>query len=304
MPHCDVVHIYSASYVSFLISPTPAILVSRMFRKPVILNYHSGEAKDHLQRSGRLTHWILTLPDRIVVQSPYLVDVFKQFGFAAVAIPNHVDISQIAYRERFPLQPKILVARVLEPLYNIPCAIKAFCLIKKKFPDARMTILGDGSQRKSLEHLVRELDVSDIVFTGRVEYEDIPGYFERHDVFLNTSSIDNMPVSILEAFMAGLPIVTTQAGGIGCMIRDRENGHLIALDDHVSAAQRVIELLEQPDEALRLTRSGREELQKYSWDAVSTKWQGLYSALAERSADSRSNTQLSAQDRIPKMDGG
>ena len=88
------------------------------------------------------------------------------------------------------------------------------------------------------------------------------------------------------------------------MVRDRENGHLIDLDDHVSAAQRVVELLEDPSEAVRLTRSGHEELQKYCWDTVSTQWQGLYSALANRTADSHSNTQLSAQDRIPKMDGG
>ncbi len=284
VPKHDVVHIFSASYVSFLISPAPAIVVARLFGKPIILNYRSGEAEDHLQRSGRLTKWLLGLADRIIVQSAYLVSVFNSFGLKAVAIPNHVDTSRIPYRERRPIQPKILVARALEPLYNIPCAIRAFQIVRQRFPQAEMTILGDGSQRESLEDLVRELDVGGIAFTGRVERENIPACYDRHDVFLNTSSIDNMPVSILEAFASGLPVVTTRPGGIGGMIRDGENGHLVDLDDHAFAARRIIELLERPDEAVRLARSGREDLRKYSWGAVGSQWRGLYAALVNRPA--------------------
>ena len=276
----DVVHIFSASYVSFLISPAPAILVSRIFGKPIVLNYHSGEAEDHLRRSGRLTKWLLDLADCIVVQSAYLVSVFNSFGFKAVAIPNHVDTSMIPYRERRLIRPKVLVARALEQLYNIPCAIRAFEIVRQRFPQAEMTILGGGSQRESLGNLVRELDVGGIVFTGRVERGDIPDCYDRHDVFLNTSSIDNMPVSILEAFAAGLPVVTTRAGGIGCMIRDRENGYLVDLDDHVAAGQRIVELIEHPGEAVRLARAGREDLQKCNWDAVGSQWRELYAKLA------------------------
>ena len=79
IPRHDVIHVFSASYFSFLISPAPAIVVSRIFRRPCVLNYHSGEAEDHLARIGPLSQWLLSLPDRIVVQSAYLVSVFERF---------------------------------------------------------------------------------------------------------------------------------------------------------------------------------------------------------------------------------
>ena len=297
IPKHDVVHIFSASYLSFLITPAPAMLVSKLYGKKVILNYHSGEAEDHLGRIGWLSRWLLTLPDRVVVQSEYLVSVFKRFGFTAVAIPNHVDTSKITYRERVRLRPAILVARALEPLYNIPCAIRAYQVVKDRFPDAEMTILGDGSQRKSLEHYVLRLGVSGIIFTGRVEREDIPSYFNRHDIFLNTSSIDNMPVSILEAFSAGLPVVTTRAGGIGWMVRDGENGCLIDLDDHASAAKRIIDLLEHPARAAQLAQIGRKDLQNYTWDNVGPRWCDLYCAIANRAVShSRSDRSLDSSE--------
>ena len=83
VPRHDVLHVFSASYSSFLVSPAPAIIAGRVFGKSVVLNYHSGEAEDHLQRSGWLTRWLLGLADSIVVQSSYLVSVFQRFGFRA-----------------------------------------------------------------------------------------------------------------------------------------------------------------------------------------------------------------------------
>ena len=74
VPRYDVIHLFSASYLSFIISQTPAILVAKLFRKPLILNYRSGEADDHLETWGRGIFWLLRIPARIVTPSRYLVD--------------------------------------------------------------------------------------------------------------------------------------------------------------------------------------------------------------------------------------
>jgi glycosyltransferase involved in cell wall biosynthesis len=259
-----------------MVSQMPAILIARWYGKPLILNYRSGEAEDHLRRWGRSLFWVLRLADRIAVPSGFLVDVFGRFGFQATPIVNVIDDRAIRYRLRRRAEPRILVPRALEPLYNVGCAIRAFALVQKRFPHAQLTILGDGSQRKQLEQQVRDLDLSGVYFAGRVERSRIGNYYQRHDVLLNTPSIDNMPVSLLEGFAAGLPIVTTNAGGIPYLVRDRQNAHVVPVNDHEAAAERVIELLQDPTEVERLSRLGAVEVQKYLWDNVSRQWYQLY----------------------------
>src|SRR5690606_14422755 len=114
----DLVHVFSASYTSFLLSPLPAMLVGRWLNRPVLLNYHSGEAPDHLSRS-RVARSALASTDRIVVPSAFLSGVFRTFGLDAEVIPNLVDRSTFAFRLRDPLRPRFVSTRNLEPLYNV-----------------------------------------------------------------------------------------------------------------------------------------------------------------------------------------
>jgi glycosyltransferase involved in cell wall biosynthesis len=90
-----------------------------------------------------------------------------------------------------------------------------------------------------------------------------------------------MPVSIIEAFAAGLPVVTTDAGGIPYLITDRINGHLLKINDFVGVAERLIELVERPDETSRLSRAGRNEIRKYRWETAGPKWKSLYRSLRQ-----------------------
>src|SRR5262245_49736317 len=119
VPKNDIVHTLSASYFSFLLGPTPAILIARLFNKKVILNYHSGEAEDHLRSWTRTAVPIMKLADDIIVPSQYLVNVFRKFGLRAFAIANVIDNDRFRYRERQPLLPIFLSNRNLYPLYNV-----------------------------------------------------------------------------------------------------------------------------------------------------------------------------------------
>ena len=79
----DVVHVFSASYSSFLLSPLPAVLAAKLLRRPVILNYHSGEAPDHLRRSAIARRVMRSWVDLNVVPSVFLRDVLASFGITA-----------------------------------------------------------------------------------------------------------------------------------------------------------------------------------------------------------------------------
>ena len=277
----DVIHLFSASYLSFLIAQMPAIASASVFSKPVILNYRSGEADDHLQRSGRIVKGLLNKCHSIVVPSGYLVEVFRKFGYQATAIPNFVDPEFFGGEARREIQPKILVPRSLEPLYNVACALRTFQLVKREIPAAELTILGEGSEKSDLLRMVTDLDLRDVRFAGRVERSEIVSVYRSHDLLLNTSSIDNMPISILEGLAAGMPVVTTAAGGIPYIIDDRKNGLLFPLDDHAQAAGLIIELYRDSSEVERLSNGARDDAAQYRWERVSDAWFSLYSRVYE-----------------------
>ena len=275
----DVIHVFSASYFSFLISPTPAVLVAKLFGKRVVLNYRSGEAEDHLQRwpSARRT---LRRVDEIVVPSGYLVDVFARFGLRARAIFNIVETARFRFRTRRPLRPVFLSNRNLEPMYNVGCVLRAFALVQARHPQAQLTIAGDGSERTRLEQLARELKLQHVNFIGRVAPERMPELLDAADIYLNASEIDNMPGSIIEAYAAGLPVVTTDAGGIPYIVTHEETGLLVPCGDAESLAAGALRLLTDEEFAARLIERARRACEQYSWPAVRGEWLKLYHELA------------------------
>lgn len=280
IPKNDIIHVFSASYFSFLLAPTPAILVGRFFRKKILLNYHSGEAEDHLRRWPRTALPILKMADKLVVPSEYLVDVFAKFGFGAYAVANIIDEDRFRFHERKPLMPIFLSNRNLYPLYNVACIVKAFAIIQKKFPDAKLTIAGDGSQRPSLELLARELNLRNVEFRGLITPEKMGELYDEAHIFLNSSNIDNMPSSILESFACGMPVISTSAGGIRCIVTHERTGLLVPRNDHEAMASLAIRLLDSPELASYIVHNAYEECPAYTWQAVRQTWLMTYRSLA------------------------
>ena len=276
----DMVHVFSASYFSFLLAPTPAVLLGKLFRKRVLLNYRSGEAEDHLRRWRRTTIPIMRLVDALVVPSGYLVDVFARVELRARAIANVVDFDQFRFRERRPLRPVFLSNRNFEPHYNVACVLRAFARIQQRYPDARLLVAGDGKERAALVRLAHGLHLRNAEFVGRVRPDRMPSLYDAADVYLNAPDIDNMPGSILEAFASGLPVVTTDPGGIPYIVRDGENGLIVPRGDDEGMAAAALRLLTDPSLAGRLSSCAIEECRrKYSPDAVLREWQTLYQGL-------------------------
>jgi len=279
----DVIHVFSASYFSFVLAPSPAILIGKLYRRKVLLNYHSGEAEDHLQRWRRSAIPTIRLVDSIVVPSEYLVRVFASFGLKATAIYNLIDTSKFRFRERAPLRPVFLSNRNLEIHYGVDRVLRAFAIIQERIPHASLTVAGDGSQRQTLKALAQQLNLQNIQFTGQIAPAGIADVYDAADIFLNGSEIDNQPLSILEAFSCGLPVVTTDAGGIPDIVQDQRTGMVVSRGDHVAMANRAITLLENPALAKQIIEHARQECLKYSWEAVRDAWMSAYHGLENRS---------------------
>ena len=273
-------HVYSASYWSFLLGPAPALIAARCLGVRSVLVYHSGEAGDHLRRWGMLVHPWLQLADEIVVPSDYLRRIFEQHGYETRVVRNMVDTSRFSYRERVPLRAHLLASRNLEPHYAVDNTLRAFALIRARHPDASLLVAGCGSEEGRLRRLAASLGEDGIRLLGAVDPLDMPSLYASADLFVNSSVVDNQPVSILEAFAAGLPVVTTGAGGIADMVRHGETGLIVPPGDPDAMAAAVASLLENPERALSMARRARREAERHSWRAVREDWLAVSAARA------------------------
>lgn len=271
----DVVHVFSAAYWAFLLAAAPAIVAGRVRGKRVVLHYHSGEADDHLGHWGPLVHPWLRLAHEIVVPSQYLRRVFAEHGYTTRVIHNTVDITPLTYRPRSPLEPRLISVRNLEPHYGVDVILRAFALLREAVPHATLTVVGDGSQARHLRRLADGLAI-DVTFAGAVAPEDMPAMYDAADIFVNASVVDNQPLSILEAFAAGLPVVTTSVGDIPAMVRDGVTGWLVTEHDPVLIADAVEDVLSDADRAVEITRRAFKRLSDFSWPAVRHAWRDTY----------------------------
>ena len=275
----DILHIFSAGLSSYTLWTIPALLVGRLYRKKLILNYRDGQAEEHVTtwRTARPT---IALADRIVTPSWFLVDVFGKHGIKAQSIFNIIDAERFIYRKRRQLRPKFMTNRILEPLYNVDCILKAFALIQERYPEASLTIAHDGCCRPALEQLAKDLKLKNTEFIGRVPHSNVPALYDSADIYLTTPNIDCMPGSLLECFASGLPVVATKAGGIPYIAKDGDSALLVDIDDHRAVAARAIELLENPALVEAITEGGLREVRKYHWKPVRDQWAQVYEELA------------------------
>jgi len=284
----DTVHAFSASYWSFLLAPAPAILVAWLYGKRVLLNYHSGEADDHLTRWGWHARPLIRLADLTVVPTTYLVDVFARHGLSAIAVPNHIAVPSAPPQRRALVVPRFFSNRNFESHYNVVAVIEAFAVVQREFPLAELVVTGGGALRPSLEKRIQELGITGCSFTGPVKPEEMIALYNDADVYVNASLIDNMPLSILESYSVGLPVVTSDAGGIRWISKDGETALVVPAGNVEALATAMRDAVVHWEASLQRAAQARAFVtEMYAWPAVRTKWLHAYAPSESAIADTR-----------------
>jgi len=183
-------------------------------------------------------------------------------------LPNITPTDMFRWKEREHFAPSLLATRHLDPMYNTECLLRAFRVIRKRFPQASLSVAGDGSEADRLRELVSRWNLGGVKFLGPVAHHNLPALYAAHDIYLNSSNVDNFPGALVEAACCGLPIVTTGAGGIPLMIKHGERGIVVGLNDDAALAAGVIEIVEHPEFASRLARQARNWAEQFSWKDV------------------------------------
>jgi glycosyltransferase involved in cell wall biosynthesis len=258
-------------------------------RKKTLIHYHSGEARDHLRRF-RTARPLLAKADMLVVPSEYLVDVFREFNLQAKVVPNVVDLTQFSFRLRKPLRPHLVCTRGFHAYYSVDVVVRAFAEVLKSFPETRLDLVGGGPQESDIKNLVRSLKLPNVNFCGVAAHREIGRFYDQADIFINASCLDNMPVSVIEAFASGTPVISTAPESMPYLVDHERTGLLSPVGDEHALAANVIRLLRNPELAQRLASNAFKESQRYSWPNVREQWIEVYRSLS--SEKSFVNTEL------------
>lgn len=275
----EIVHAFSGSHSSFLIATLPAVLIARLRGQNAVVHYHSRNALQHLTSSAFSRAVLSGTNCTIVVPSAYLASVFGQFGLRARIVPNTVALDEFPFRIRKSARPLLLCTRNFYDYCGVDIVIRAFSEVKRVVPEASLCLVGSGTEEQALRRLVRELQVEGVHFAGRVERHQIASVYAGSDIFINGSLNDNDPVSILEAFASGLPVISSAAGGIPYLVDDGVTGLLCEVGNWKALANNVLRVVQDERLAEKLSNNAYKAVQQHRWEAVRTRWLEVYTSL-------------------------
>jgi glycosyltransferase involved in cell wall biosynthesis len=209
------------------------------------------------------------MADHVTTPLAYLDNEFSSIGIKIKQVPNVIDLQEFSFKERTSFKPRFISSRHLRNVYGNDTVIRAFAIIVKQYPQAELIMAGDGNERDELEDLTCQLQIEDhVTFTGYIDTDLLLDYYEQSDVFLNGSRRDNMPISILEAFSVGLPVVSTNPMGIPFLVSDGSTGLLCEVDDFEQLAKNAIRIIEEPEYGKTLACNARKFVHSLTWPNV------------------------------------
>ena len=248
-----------------------------LFKKPYIPILRGGDLPNRLKSSPKFSKLIFCNSLYNVAPSTYLFNVFENLNYPNLKlIPNTIEIGNYNFLKRNKFVPKILWVRSLSVIYNPKMAIDVLVILKTSFFDAELCMVGQEKDVRidELKEYADSLGVN-VTFTGKLSKTDWIKLSENYDIFINTTHFDNTPVSLIEALALGLPVVTTNVGGIPYLVRDKETALLVNDSDSQAMADAINELIKSPELAKELAANGRKLAEQFDWQIVKNHWKEI-----------------------------
>lgn len=273
-----IMDIYSGP--SFVVEDA-ASLLAKALGKPVVMVLHGGNLPVFMARFPNWAKRVLSRATQLVAPSEYLAESVRKVGLSCEVIPNIIQVEKYPYRHRDSVEPRLFWMRCYHPIWNPMMAVRVFARLKESFPQATLVMGGsDKGQKAEVERFARSHNLSSSVqILGFLNPEEKMRQFAAADIYVNTNVIDNMPVAVMEACTCGLPVVTTNVGGLPYLLKEGETGLLVDADDDEAMFSAIKRLVAEPELASRLSREGRKLALESSWENVKRRWESLFSQL-------------------------
>lgn len=260
----------NAFYFSFLCAQ-----LARCYQLKYIPILHGGNLPQRIENSVFLSNLIFKNSYKNVAPSNYLKKAFQKKGYPSILIPNSIAIDSYFYKERSVLAPKLLYVRAFANIYNPTMAIEVFKKLLETEPSAELCMVGpdrDGTLATVLEEIKQNNLEEKVKITGVLPKEEWHQLSVDYDIFINTTNVDNTPVSLIEAMALGMPIVSTNVGGIPYLMEDGSDGILVNPNSVTEMYDGIVSLLEDSSKANLFSKNGRAKATQLDWSFVSQEW--------------------------------
>ncbi len=246
----------------------------RLFALPYIPILHGGNLPIRLKRSKGSSDTLFGKAFINVAPSEYLLHQFREAGFHnIICIPNAIEIKNYPFKTRPSITPKLLWVRSFSELYNPLLALEIVEMLKMKGMDVSLCMVGpdkDGSLQRC-KKIAAELQLP-ITFTGMLKKKEWIALSKDFDIFINTTNFDNMPLSVMEAMALGMPVVSTNVGGLPFLIENGIDGILVPPNSPEFFVQAIEELCADPLKVQNITKNARAKMENLDWEKVKHKW--------------------------------
>jgi glycosyltransferase involved in cell wall biosynthesis len=258
--------------------------------KPYVLTLHGGNLPAFARRWPGRVRRLLASAEAVTAPSAYLREQLRPFRRDIKLQPNPLDIGRYEFRLRAAPQPRLVWLRAFHRMYNPALAPAVVARLAPEFPELTLTLTGpdkgDGSLQ-NVREVAERLGVADrVTFAGAVEKRGVGGRLNGGDIFLNTTNVDNTPVSVLEAMACGLCVVSTNVGGLPYLLRDGEDALLVPRNDVGAMAAAVRRVLTEPGLGARLSSRARRKAEECDWGNVLPQWDELLTRVVSREGKS------------------
>lgn len=256
----------------------------RRLGRPYVLVLHGGSLPDFARHSPERVRRLLVSAAAVTAPSRYLIEELRAYRADIHLLPNPIDLSAFAFRRRDEAKPALIWLRAFHPLYHPALAVEAAALLAAEWPDVHLTMIGpdkgEGALEQARADAARLKIVERIDFVGPVSRAEVPIQLAKGDIFLNTTTVDNTPLSVIEALACGLCIVSTDVGGLPYLLTHEHDALLVPSGDAAAMAAAVRRLLTEPELAERLSRNARATAEKLDWSRVLPQWEALLAGIA------------------------
>tara|TARA_B100000315_G_C14412210_1_gene511523 strand:- start:26 stop:901 length:876 start_codon:yes stop_codon:yes gene_type:complete len=253
-------------------------VLSKIHKKSYILVLSGGDLENRLHKSKSFT-FILKNSKYIISPSKYLYDIFNKYNHNTEYIPNYLDLDLYAYKKRTSIDPKILWVRSIHKIYNPTMPVLVIKEIIKKYPKVKLCMIGPQKDDSIIEvkKIIKENKLEEnIILTGKLEKKEWIKLSEEYDVFINTTNYDNHPVTLLESMALGLPIVSTNVGGIPNLLTHNFTAKLVKPNDISSMASNILQYLSDDEKRINIASNARNMIENnFNRDTIINKWYQL-----------------------------
>ncbi|MCI2228401.1 glycosyltransferase family 4 protein [Polaribacter sp. MSW13] len=247
--------------------------LARLFKVKYIPILHGGNLPHRIHNNQFLSNLIFKNSYINIAPSNYLYSFFKLKEYKVTHIPNIIELDLYQFKLRKIILPKLFWVRAFKEIYNPTLAIEVLKLLKKEYSNATLCMVGPFVDNSFLEtkSLIKKYSLeSSVEFTDTLTKEDWHHKSTEFDVFINTTNFDNMPVSVIEAMALGLPIISTNVGGLPFLIDNTVDGVLVEKNNAMEMYKAIKNLIVNYDEKMVL--NAREKAESFSWQKNKTKW--------------------------------